>query len=222
MKYRSAGTAVLWLSICFTSPFSQAAQNAAEGDIRNLQVGVPVSSLSSEGYVHFACGNNGAAPGKELSSWNDFRQCPAESSGWHEVTFQYDDEQQQWAKINDKWEGTKISGHPVILSLLIDDNAQVQGIRAMTDPKSPMYLRKKAYLLSFRVKAHFGSDNWSCTRKSPDEKENRVGGMYINEYCEKILADRRILLQTKLYRASGQDGREFTNSTRIEIFSEKT
>jgi hypothetical protein len=222
MKNRSMGTAVFWLGICLAPWLSMAAQNPAESDIRNLKVGVPVTSLSKQGYIHFTCVNNDAGQGKELSGWNDFRQCPPEASGWHEVTFQYDDSQQPWAKVNDKWEGTKISGHPVILSLLIDDTGQVQGIRAVTDPHSPMYLKKKAYLLSLRVKAHYGNDGWTCTRKPPTPDESRVGGMYINEYCEKSYGDRRILLQTELYRASGQSGTEFTNSTRLEILSAKS
>ena len=41
--------------------------------------------------------------------------------------------------------------------------------------------------------------------------------MLIDRRCEKRLDDRRLILETDLYRAAGQEGREFTGGARLEI-----
>jgi hypothetical protein len=42
--------------------------------------------------------------------------------------------------------------------------------------------------------------------------------MFIDRRCEKIFHDRRRILETALYRTAAQQGREFTDATRLEIF----
>jgi hypothetical protein len=42
--------------------------------------------------------------------------------------------------------------------------------------------------------------------------------MFIDRRCEKTFHDLRLILETDLYRAAGQEGREFTDATRLEIF----
>lgn len=194
-----------------------AAENPDEGDLREFRVGMTVDQLPTEGYIDLACGNNGGEPGTALTGWSGFATCPAEPSGLHEVTFKYDDSLQPWAKVNDVWEGTKVAGHPVIPSLLIDDQGVLQGIRIVTDPNARMYLRKKAFLLGIRVMGRYGRDGWTCTDAAPGDR-SPVGGMLIDRRCEKIFHDRRLILETNLYRAPGQEGREFTDATRLEIF----
>ena len=109
--------------------------------------------------------------------------------------------------------------HPVILSLLIDDRGVVQGIRAVTDPDARMYMKKKAYLLTLRVKGRYGRDGWHCRREEPVGGKTPVGGVFIDEVCEKTYHGRRLVVHTDLYRTAEQSGREFTNATRLEILS---
>lgn len=196
-----------------------AAEDPEQGDVRDLRLGLHVSELPDRGYVGFACGNDGGEPGTPLEGWAGYARCPPEPSGLHEVTFRYDEALQPWAKVSDRWEGTKLAGHPVILSLLIDDAGVVRGIRAVTDPDARMYMKKKAYLLTLRVKGRYGRDGWRCRPGEPVGDRAPVGGVFIDEVCEKTYDGRRLVLHTELYRTAGQSGREFTNSTRFEILS---
>jgi len=198
----------------------RAAEDPLKGDLRDLSVGMQIGDLPAQGYVHLACGHDGAEPGQELTSWADFPQCPADADGLHEVAFQYDDSLQQWAAVNDKWEGTQVAGHPVIPSLLIDDEGVVQRIRIVTDPDTRLYLKKKAFLLPIRVMGRYGRDGWSCTDAEPGKGMTPVGGMFIDRHCEKAFHDRLLVMDTRLYRTAEQTGREFTGSTRLEIINE--
>ena len=120
--------------------------------------------------------------------------------------------------LGDRWEGTKVAGHPVIPSLLVDDGGVVQGIRIVTDPDTRMYLKKKAFLLGIRVMGRYGRDGWTCTEAEPGAGRKPVGGLFIDRHCEKVFHDRRLILDTDLYRTADQQGQEFTGATRLEIF----
>jgi hypothetical protein len=190
---------------------------AEEGEIRGLKVGVAASALPSEGLTEFTCAATGAA----LAGWSDYAACPVGAEGLREVAVQYDQADQEWAPVNDTWEGTKLGGHPVILTTLIDDGGVVQGIRAVTDPEAPPYLRKKAFLLYIRVMGRYGRDGWTCTEKAPGDREP-VGGQFIDRRCEKDLPGRRLIVQTDLYRAPGQGGKSYTDRTVFEIWNRPT
>lgn len=198
---------------------AHAAEDPDDGDIRDLRLGLHVAEMPDQGYVNFACGTNGGEAGAPVEGWTGYARCPPEASGLHEVTFDYDESLQPWAAVNDQWEGTKIAGHPVILSVLIDDAGIVQGIRAVTDPGARMYMKKKAFLLNLRVKGRYGRDGWECRQEDPGANRTPVGGMFIDEVCEKIYNGRRLLLRTSLYRTPEQSGQGFTNSTRFEVLS---
>jgi hypothetical protein len=193
-----------------------AAENPEEGDLRDLRVGMRVADLPAEGYVDLACGSNGGASATALASWAEFARCPPDANGLHEVTFAY--AASPLAELGDRWEGTKVAGHPVIPSLLIDDGGVVQGIRIVTDPTSRMYLKKKAFLLGIRVMGRYGREGWTCTEASPGAGRTPVGGLFIDRHCEKVFHDRRLILDTDLYRTADQQGQEFTGATRLEIF----
>jgi hypothetical protein len=200
------------LALVILAGAASAAENPLEGDVRDLRVGMSVADLPAEGYVDFACGSAGAA----LEGWADYARCPADAAGLHEVSFAF--APSPLAALGDRWEGTKIAGHPVIPSLLIDDAGVVQGIRIVTDPDARLYLKKKAFLLGIRVMGRYGRDGWTCVEAEPGEGRTPVGGMFIDRRCEKIFHDRRLILETDLYRDAGQEGREFTDTTRLEIF----
>lgn len=192
-----------------------AAEDPDQGDLRDLRVGVHVGELPTEGYVDFACGHDGGPPGPAIAAWHEFARCPADAAGRHEVTFAFAPSPLE--NLGDRWEGTKVAGHPVIPSLLIDDRGVVQGLRIVTDPEARLYLKKKAFLLGVRVMGRYGRDGWTCTEAAPDEGRTPVGGMFIDRRCEKTYHGRRLILDTDLYRTRDQHGREFTGATRLEI-----
>jgi hypothetical protein len=193
-----------------------AAEDPLEGDLRDLRVGMSVDELPAEGYVDLACSSDGGAPGTALAGWAEFARCPPDAAGLHEVTFAF--AESPLAALGDRWEGTKVAGHPVIPSLLIDGRGVVHGIRIVTDPDTRMYLKKKAFLLGIRVMGRYGRDGWTCTEATPGDGRSPVGGLFIDRHCEKTFHDRRLILETELYRTAEQQGQEFTGATRLEIF----
>jgi len=188
----------------------------SQGDLRDLRVGVPAISLPPDGYTGFACA---AAPDRPLAGWQDWRTCPADTAGRHEIRFQFDDSASPLAKVNDKFSGTKVGGHPVLLSLLIAGDGKVAGIRIVTDPSARLYMRKKAFLLAEQVKQHYGADGWSCTEAGPGPDRQPVGGEFFDEHCEKTADGRRLLLDRQLFRRAGQDAKDFTGGTELLILA---
>jgi hypothetical protein len=175
-----------------------------------------VAELPAEGYTDFACGNDGAKPGTPLGGWQDFQKCPANAKGLHEVAFAF--APSPLAPLGDRWEGTKVAGHPVIPSLLIADRGTVEGLRIVTDPDARRYQKKAAFLFGIRVMGRYGRDGWQCTEAKPGDGKAPVGGMFIDRRCEKTYHDRRLILSTELYRAAGQEGQEYTDECRLEIY----
>lgn len=213
----AAGAALALLGLL--SP-AQAAEDPLKGDLRELRVGMTVDELPEQGYVNLACGTDGSAPGTPIASWHDYAGCPSEASGWHEVAFEF--EESPWAEAGDRWEGTKVAGHPVIPSLLIDDQGVVQGIRIVTDPDTRLYLKKKAFLMYIRVMGRYGQEGWQCVEHEPSQGRTPIGGMYIDRQCEKTFHDRKLILNTELFREPEQQGQEFTGGTRLEILKQAT
>src|SRR6266481_3555721 len=103
-------------------------------EVSDFALGSGVDQLPDE-FVDLACGTNGGPPSVPLNGWNDFRRCRPEPSGLREVYFRYDDELEYWAKANnladqmEQFSGTKTYGFPVIVSILIDAEGTVGGIR---------------------------------------------------------------------------------------------
>ena len=199
---------------------ASAAENPLNGDLRDLRVGMKLAELPAEGYTDFACGNNGAKPGMALGGWAEFGRCPADARGLHEVAFAF--APSPLAKLGDQWEGTKVAGHPVIPSLLIDDQGVVQGLRIVTDPDARYYQKKGAFLFGIRVMGRYGRDGWQCTDAKPGEGKTPIGGMFIDRRCEKTFEDRRLILDTELYRAAGQEGQDYTDASRLEILKSQS
>ncbi|HSA81703.1 MAG TPA: hypothetical protein VLE23_12855 [Geminicoccaceae bacterium] len=193
----------------------RAAEDPEQGDLRDIRVGMTVNQLPAEGYTDFACGHHGGVPGPALAGWQEFDRCPADDLGRHEVAFAF--APSPLAVLGDRWEGTKVAGHPVVPSLLIDEEGVVQGLRIVTDPDARPYLKKKAFLFGIRVMGRYGRDGWQCTEAPPGEGRSPVGGMFIDRRCEKTLHDRRLILDTDLYRAAGQEGRDFTGASQLLI-----
>jgi len=124
---------------------------AEEADLREFRVGMTADELPAEGYADFACAGAGRVGG-----WQDYRRCPTDAAGLHKLRFSYQEGSNELAFLNDTYEGTKVGGHPVLLTLLISDAGVVEGLRIETDPAARLNRRKKAYLLGDLAKARYG------------------------------------------------------------------
>ena len=89
--------------------------------------------------------------------------------------------------------------------------------RAASDPAARLYLRKKAFLFGEQVKARFGGAGWTCASQDPAADQEPVGGVFLNEHCEKTTAARKLTLDRALFRRAGQDLKDFVSRSRLEI-----
>ena len=177
-----------------------------------------VNEMPLAGYLGFVCAGG---DGHKLDNWQDYRQCPAEASGWHAVRFKYDEAANPLAKVNGLYEGTKVGGHPVVLAALIGDDDRLKGLVIETDPAARLYLRKKAFLFGEQVKARFGDAGWTCVSQEPAADQEPVGGVFINEHCDKTTPTRRLTLDRSLFRIAGQEQKNFTSQSRLEILGRR-
>jgi uncharacterized low-complexity protein len=205
--------AALLLALAMAAPAAAAAPPESN-DLREFRVGMAVDEMPRTGYLGFACA---AGPGRMLDSWQGYGQCPAETSGWHAVRFQYDEAANPLAKVNGLYEGTKVGGHPVLLTALIGDDGRLKGLVIETDPAARLYLRKKAFLFGEQVKARYGDAGWTCASQQPSADQEPVGGVFMNEHCEKATATRRLTLDRVLFRRAGQELKDFVSRSRLEI-----
>lgn len=185
-----------------------------ESDLREFRVGMPVSELPEIGYTGFTCGQE---PERKIDGWSGWRACPPDEAGLRAVGFRYDDRTNELARIDEDAAGTYVGGHPVLLALLIGEDARVEGLRIETDPEARLYLRKKAFLFGQQVKARFGEEGWRCVEREPGADEAPVGGMLIKEHCEKTTASRRYVLDRELFRRTGEPLRDFVGGTQLTI-----
>ncbi len=191
------------------------AHAAAPNDLREFRVGMKVEDLPRSGYTDLSCA---AAPGQGLAGWRDYGQCPPDASGRREVRFRYDNSTDPMSRVNESHEGTRVGGHPALISLLIGSDGQVDGLRIVTDPKAPLYMHKKAFLLGLQARARYGENGWSCTEGQPTTDEEPIGGVFIKEHCEKTTPTRHVIIDRDLFRNPGQeDPKAFVNDTKIAI-----
>ena len=189
-----------------TLPLCVAAAPADQNDLREFRIGMPVSALPQSGYGAFACATD---PSRKIEDWGDYKACPAEPGGLRAVSFRYD--------FGDDGARTIVGGQPVTLALLIDDSAEVAGLRIETDPHARLYLHKKAYLFALQVRARFGDEGWTCRKAGPTATEQPIGGVFIHEHCEKATETRRFLLDRQLFRDPAKDLPDFTDATQLTI-----
>ncbi len=208
--------AALLLALAAAHPAAAEPLPAASesNDLREFRIGMAADEMPRTGYLGFACADG---PGRKLDGWQDYRQCPAEASGWHAVRFQYDEAANPLAKVNGLYEGTKVGGHPVLLTALLGDDARLKGLVIETDPAARLYLRKKAFLFGEQVKARYGDAGWTCASQDPAADQEPVGGVFANEHCEKTTATRRLTLDRVLFRRAGQELKDFVSRSRLDI-----
>jgi hypothetical protein len=180
------------------------------GDLRDLRVGMSIAAIPAGEYVDLSCVGT---HDQTLVGWSDFRKCPRDSTGLRSVGFRFNDRLNDLAQVNEKYQGTKVAGHPVVLTLLIDEGGTIDGLRIDTDPQARLFWRKKAHLLALVVKSRYGEEGCECHDIEPSCGETAVGGLFIKKHCEKIAGHRRLLLD----RRPGQSMNEFVNETHVEI-----
>jgi hypothetical protein len=192
---------LLWL----TAPQAQA-QNYSGTDLRDIKIGGKVAELPAEGYVDFSCAADANAKPAGWSAWHD---CPAGTDGLHALRFGFDPATSR--------EGTIVAGHPVVLTVLVDKDGVVEGLKIDTDPKTRLYLRKKAFLFGQQVEDRYGADGWACTKADLAAGEESVGGVHVKDKCTKTTNGRAITIERSLYRKAGQDEKNFVDETRVTI-----
>ncbi|MGC2777542.1 MAG: hypothetical protein WA418_18095 [Bradyrhizobium sp.] len=196
----------------FLLPFviqAASAQAVPAYDLRDITVGMPVSKLPDEGYVNLTCAKD---PERKLSAWSAWRDCPADDQARHAVRFEFDPETSQ--------DGTKVAGHPVLLTALVDDKGTVTGLIIETDPKARLYIRKKAFLLGNQVKSRYGAEGWDCKELQPTAGEQPVGGVFLREVCSKAVPGRSLTVERELFRKPDQDAKSFVDQTLVRITKE--
>ena len=191
-----------------------AAEDPRLGDIRDVRVGLSAAEQPAHGFVEHRCAID---ENIELAGFSDYSRCPVDENGLHAVRFDFDDSVSEWAAVNDRWTGTRVSGHPALLTLKFEPDGLARALDIRTDPSARAYMRKKAFLLRLRVKGRYGADGWRCGDAEDPAALVPIGGMLINERCTKPFAGRELTLTTLLYRRDGEPRDSFTNSTRLEI-----
>jgi hypothetical protein len=246
----AASALIVQLLICDAAVAEE--QPLRRATVWDLKLGAHVSAQPApHEFKSLACGSNGGPPRQQLADWSEFGRCRADSSGLHEVYFEYDDELEYIARARDleheitRWAGTTEAGFSVIVSALIDDAGLVQGIRIVTDSR-PDYrnditeanLRKRteAYQFGALMAARYDIEaTRDCKSLPPTSGESAVGDLFVKQRCE--LADaargRRIVVHANLFRKPGQSAvnpqlatqlteGQFESLARLEIFQLQT
>ncbi|MHA1560350.1 MAG: hypothetical protein ACTSWI_06745 [Alphaproteobacteria bacterium] len=179
-------------------------------DFWDLRISEHISEQPTE-FQEYACGTNGGPPSTRLTGLQDFMICPAEDTGLHEVQFRYDDMIYYWALAYDvaplaeRYAGTRVASFNVIVSVLVDDEGIVRGLRAVTDNRASTTRRGLAYSLANAVQSLLGGEGWGCVDRPVAEGEEPFGGKLIKEDCVKTDEHgSTFLTQSRLLRKPGQ------------------
>jgi hypothetical protein len=189
---------------------AQSRTEAEAGELHGLKLGLDAHAMKNDGFVDLACGSNGGPPRQPLDDWAGFAKCRPEPSGLHEVYARFDDEQEYIGRAIDdplyagQRTGTRVAGHPVILSVLFDANGVLRGIRVVSDPRGGPVERRMAHLLRLAVINRYARDGWSCTDFPAADGETPVGGVFVKQRCEKRTAERFLSVEAHFLRKPGQ------------------
>ena len=72
-------------------------------------------------------------------------------------------------------------------------------------------------LFGIQVKSRYGADGWTRQQAQPENGEQSVGGVYINESCQKTVQGRLITVERALYRRADRDMKSFVDKTSVLI-----
>ena len=224
------------------------AADASRLTVWDIKIGEAVTAQPSpDAFQNFACGSNGGPPRQKLAGWADYRSCPPEASGLHEVYFEYDDENEYIARAHDlereitRWTGTTDTGFPIITSVLVDESGIVQGVRLVTDPRPSfrndifepdLRPRTSAYQFGGIMAAKYNVEpSRDCISSPLQEGESAIAGNAIKRSCERVDVEtqRRYVVKISYFRKVGQSGYDprvpgrttqgaFESSSRLERF----
>jgi hypothetical protein len=193
------------------APCSATAQTRGDGtgELRGLKLGLEARRMSVDGWGEFACGSNGGPPRQRLLDWSEFAKCRAEENGLHEVYVRFDDESEYVGKAVDDpvtlgRSGTRVAGHPVILSVLFDGVGILRGLRFVSDPRGDPGARRMAHLLRLAIINRYDPAGWSCVDLPAAPGETPVGGVFLKQRCDKTTAERNLMVEARFLRKPGQ------------------
>ncbi len=211
---------------------SASAQTPDTGEIHGLKLGQRAQTMSTDGFGEFTCGGNGGPARGNIDDWTEFKKCKLEPTGLREVGVRFDDDEEYVSKAIDdpmytRRRGTRVAGHPVLLSVLFDDDGVARGIRFVSDPRGDGAERRMAHMLRYSVMEHYGTEGWNCVDSPPAEGETPVGGIFVKQKCEKNDGERAMTVQAQFLRRPGQAdldpvtrqyrAGQFDSWTRVEI-----
>ena len=219
------------LSLAFAA---EAQPRRDPGEIHGLKLGLKAGEMSTDTFGDLACGSNGGPPRQAIDDWADFRKCRPEARGLHEVNVRFDDQQEYIGRaIDDPMFaqgrlGTRVAGHPVVLSVLFDKDGVLRGIRMISDPRGSIMERRMAHMLRLAIINRYEPDGWNCTDFPPAAGETPVGGgVFIKQRCEKQLPEKTLTVEARFLRKPGQSdidpatgdytSGQFESSTRFEL-----
>ena len=168
-------------------------------DLRDFKIGSSIEEVPERGYVNLRCKDK-----TEILKWSNFKKCEKSSNNYYVITFEYDER----FAVTEEFEGTQVSGHPVLINIAVDESGILQEININTDPKAPFYFRKQSHLLWLRVYSKYGSQGWECTNKNPEKNHIKIGKKYINNNCVKLVKDKLITIQTQFYFVGDKSNRD--------------
>jgi hypothetical protein len=203
-----------WRAVLLSVVTCGSALAQPKGDLRNIELGTQIKSLSTDGYIKFACAGQGGA---SLKTWFEFGACAKDAQGFHAVHFQYGDDP-LLAPISEDGQGTKAAGQPVVLTLYIDDTGILHGLRMQTDPDVRLFIKRRAHIFGLQAMARYGDDNWKCARTEPTPHEQPLGQSFANERCEKSTADRHYVVDRALYHDPDLPITKFVSQADLEIW----
>lgn len=200
----------------------------------DIKFGQPITQIPLSEIAEIACGTNGGPPSTPLKAFTDFDKCPAEPSGLHEVYFTNDDEQDYIARAQEEeyrvmQGGTSIYAHPVVFSVLIDDQGLAQGIRVITDERASERDRRVAVTLARNLKSRYGRWVQTCADLPPTDGQQAVGNIFVHEVCTAPSpeGDSTMRLEATYFRKKGQTSinletqkvqkNYFQSATRLEV-----
>jgi hypothetical protein len=140
-----------------------------QGELRGLKLGLDAKTMTADRWGEFACGSNGGPPRQKITDWSEFAKCRPEDSGLHEVYVRFDDEDEYIGRAIDdplfaaQRKGTRVAGHPVILTVLFDGGGVLRGLRFVSDPRGDPGARRMAHLLRLAIVNRYNPSGWMCT-----------------------------------------------------------
>ena len=209
MSARGRAACVAALALLAAVATAGAQTRPDPGEIHGLKLGLDARRMSTDGFGEFACGSNGGPPRAKLDGFADFAKCRAEPSGLHEVYLRFDDEEEYIGRAIDddlytRKIGTRVAGHPVILSVLFDRGGILRGIRFVTDPRAAPGERRMAHLLGVAALNRYGPQGWTCVDEPAAPGETPVGGVFIKRKCHKVTPERDLTVEARFLRKPGQ------------------